>query len=385
MKKRFFSKFCMYKSTILKYKENDKNEETFEKCSKFLHQGGLVAFPTETVYGLGANALNSDAVHSIFKAKQRPLTDPVIVHVLNFEQALPLIEITQKQEKVYQFLTEEFWPGPLTIVTKANLKIIPECVTAKTGFLGIRSPKHKVARELIEKSNLPIAAPSANRFGHVSPTNAQHVYDDLNDCGLPILIIDSEEKCEIGIESTVAKLEEHEEIIYVTILRRGGISLDQLENSVKKLKEKVIVSTQIKKVSMNTVIGQEAPGQLITHYAPDIPAYLYDLSEDDLKEDEKTFKFDQCVMIDFGKKMEWTKDQVLKYFDLSPNGNILEGANNLFDILRKSEKCENAKVILLPNIENIKDEHTLALFDRIFRAASGQYSKVSKNKIIKLN
>lgn len=373
----------MSKSTILKYIEKSKNEETFSKCSKFLHEGGLVAFPTETVYGLGANALNSEAVHSIFKAKQRPLTDPVIVHVLDFQQALPLVQISQKQENVYKFLTDEFWPGPLTIVTKANLNVIPECVTAKTGFVGIRSPKHKVARELIESSKLPIAAPSANRFGHVSPTSSQHVYDDLNDCGLPILIIDSEEKCEIGIESTVAKLEEHEDIIYITILRRGGVSLDQLENSVKKLKEKVIVSTEIKKVSMNTTIGQEAPGQLITHYAPDIPAYLCDLSETDLKEDEKTLNLKDAVMIDFGKRMEWSKDLVLNYFDLSPQGNILEGANNLFDVLRKSEKCVNAKIILLPNIENIKDEHTLALFDRIFRAASGSYIKISKNKVIK--
>jgi L-threonylcarbamoyladenylate synthase len=176
--------------------------ESLAPCVEHLKRGGLVAFPTETVYGLGAHALDASAVLSIFEAKGRPLTDPVIVHVLDRQSALPLIQFdgSAAVETVFEHLATEFWPGPLTLVLRANPQLVPDCVTASTGFVGIRAPKHAVARLLLEASNgMPIAAPSANRFGHVSPTRAQHVFEDLctQDCKHEILVLDGdhEEPC----------------------------------------------------------------------------------------------------------------------------------------------------------------------------------------------
>lgn len=141
-------------------------------AAKAIQDGKLVAFPTETVYGLGANARNADACLQIFKSKQRPLTDPLIAHVHDAEIALDYINESDKVKQTFQELGAIYWPGPLTLVTKANLDLIPMLITANTGYIGIRVPNHPVALELLKQTGLPIAAPSANKFGHVSPTKA---------------------------------------------------------------------------------------------------------------------------------------------------------------------------------------------------------------------
>jgi tRNA threonylcarbamoyl adenosine modification protein (Sua5/YciO/YrdC/YwlC family) len=201
----------------------DTSEASIEKAASVIRAGGLVAFPTETVYGLGANALDADAVRDIFKAKGRPLTDPLIVHVISPERALELVEISGDDRSVFKALGDAFWPGPLTIISKAA-SCIPGAVTAETGFVGLRVPKHPLAVALIAASNRPIAAPSANRFGHVSPTKALHVQADFLEHGADgkeVLILDAEQEdeiepnsvsiekiasCTVGIESTVLKI-----------------------------------------------------------------------------------------------------------------------------------------------------------------------------------
>ena len=178
-----------------------------EEASQRLRDGQLVSFPTETVYGLGANALNADACLQIFASKGRPLTDPLIVHVHSMEQGLSLID--QSQAEIIQLFTslgEKYWPGPLTMVVKANLDLIPMMITAQTGFVGIRLPNSPIALDLLRSSGMPVAAPSANKFGHVSPTKAQHVYKDFHK-DTNVLIIDGGE-CSFGIESTVLKITE---------------------------------------------------------------------------------------------------------------------------------------------------------------------------------
>lgn len=139
----------------------------------------------------------------IYETKKRPLTDPIIVHVLDTKQGEELVIMGEKERVVFELLTKQFWPGPLTIILKANLEKLPLIVTAQTGFVGIRAPKHPYARSLIEASKLPIGAPSANLFSHVSPTEPVHVFNDFYDC--PISIVDGE-RCEYGVESTVIKL-----------------------------------------------------------------------------------------------------------------------------------------------------------------------------------
>eukprot|EP01080_Neovahlkampfia_damariscottae_P001085 gene1085-10604_t len=360
------------KTQILKLTGKEDENDIFERCSKHLKKGGLVSFPTETVYGLGANALDEVAVKKIYQAKGRPFTDPVICHVYSIEQALELVDLSKREEKLFRFLSKHCWPGALTIVSKSNKKIVPECVTAGTGFVGIRSPKNETALKLIKKSNLPISAPSANRFGHVSPTRASHVFDDLSNSEIPILILDSNEICEIGIESTVVKLEEEESKLYLTILRRGGISFEKIEKLIKNFDEEIIFSSSFKKVKNNTKVGQPAPGQMITHYAPDITTFLVkNISED--HDFVKNLDLKTTVIIDFENMLEKTKEYCLKYFNLSQKGDILEATNSVFDILRQSEKVENAKLILLADVSLKKVEDAPALFDRMFRSASGKY------------
>ena len=155
-------------------------DENISMCGELIRKGELVAFPTETVYGLGANALDFNSVLKIYETKQRPLTDPVIVHVDTLEKSFDLINPTQIEMEIYKFLADQFWPGPLTMVLRKSDKIHID-MTAKTGFVGIRIPNHKTALQFIRESDRPIAAPSANVFNHVSPTTASHVFNDFFD------------------------------------------------------------------------------------------------------------------------------------------------------------------------------------------------------------
>lgn len=154
------------------------------------------------------------------------MTDPIIVHVLDGVQGDKLVEMSEKQRVVYNLLTKKFWPGPLTIILKANLNILPIMVTAQTGFVGIRAPRHPLARKIIEKSGLPIGAPSANLFSHVSPTEPVHVFNDFYNC--EVSIIDGE-RCEFGVESTVIKLLDEE----IHVLREGSLSISILQSFLK--------------------------------------------------------------------------------------------------------------------------------------------------------
>jgi len=164
--------------------------------------------PTETVYGLAANALDETACRSIFTTKGRPLTDPLIVHVCSIEQATSLIDQNvdnfDKIMTIFQELTKTYWPGPMTIILKANTQILPEVITAGTGYVGLRMPNNEIALNLIKTANLPIAAPSANKFGHVSPSKAEHVYNDFY-LDSEVAILDGG-SCGFGIESTVMKI-----------------------------------------------------------------------------------------------------------------------------------------------------------------------------------
>ena len=191
------------------------------RAARLLVEGSIVAFPTETVYGLGANALLPTAVTRIFEAKGRPLTDPLIVHVHSAEAALKCVEFsggeTSPSLAIFNRLAQCFWPGGLTLVAPAatgvgNSHIIPPLITAGTNWVGVRCPSHPLSLKLLALANVPIAAPSANKFGHVSPTSSLHVLNDLGKES--IYVLDGEDKkeafivptCQFGIESTVVKI-----------------------------------------------------------------------------------------------------------------------------------------------------------------------------------
>ena len=199
-------------------------------CARALQGGALVAFPTETVYGLGAHALDEAACEKIFLAKGRPKSDPLIVHIYSVAQAEILTNMSSFQRQCFDILGSKFWPGPLTIIVKASHKV-PKIVTAGGNSIALRMPSHSTALELLKMANIPIAAPSANKFGHISPTSAGHVMSDLSDVD-DLIILDDGSNCEIGIESTVIKLDESDN--YIKILRPGAINSLQIKNELLK-------------------------------------------------------------------------------------------------------------------------------------------------------
>ncbi len=235
---------------VLKLDDAAQADAAIALAADHIRHGRLVAFPTETVYGLGANALDADAAARIFEAKQRALNDPLIVHVADLEVG-PLAEVRLLSAIVKQ-LTEAFWPGPLTLVLPKR-DVIPPIVTAGGDKVAIRMPNHPVALALIKRAGVPIAAPSANRFGHVSPTTAQHVLDDLD--GRIDLVLDGGPTT-IGVESTVLDVTVNPPMI----LRPGGITREQIEQVLG-------VTLAVRRPS-SVVSHLPSPGLLEKHYAP---------------------------------------------------------------------------------------------------------------------
>ncbi len=222
-------------------------KDGIDEGARILREGGLVVFPTETVYGLGANAFDEKAVEKIFKAKGRPQDNPLIVHISSLEQVK---ELAVDIPDAFYKLAQKFMPGPLTVILKKSDKV-PYVVTAGGETVGIRMPKNPYTRELIAKS-FPLAAPSANRSKHISPTTAQHVFEDLN--GEVELILD-DGPCEVGIESTVLDLT----VDVPTILRPGAVTADMLLDIVGAVSQ----NGKVIKIA-------KAPGMKYTHYAPKV-------------------------------------------------------------------------------------------------------------------
>lgn len=231
-------------------------EGAIREAADVIRRGGLVAFPTETVYGLGANALDPHAVARIYAAKQRALNDPLIVHVADAGQAETLLDrarLSAAQWGQAQILMRRFWPGPLTLVLWRS-SIVPPNVSAGLDTIAVRCPNHRVALALIRASSVPIAAPSANRFGHVSPTTAQHVLDDLD--GRIDLVLD-DGSTPIGVESTVLDLTTDSP----RILRPGGLLREQLEQALG-------IPLAIGPDRAGEDEPATSPGLLERHYAP---------------------------------------------------------------------------------------------------------------------
>ncbi|WP_033827500.1 L-threonylcarbamoyladenylate synthase [Bacillus andreraoultii] len=238
------------------YVENLYTYPQIKEAANELRKNELVAFPTETVYGLGANAHSDHAVQKIYRAKGRPSDNPLIVHISKKEDVDKYaLEVPEKARK----LIEQFWPGPLTIILNVKQGLLSTYVTAGLPTVGIRMPSHPVALALIEASGLPIAAPSANLSGKPSPTTFQHVNNDLH--GKIAGIVDGGETG-VGVESTVIDCTEGTPVI----LRPGGVTREEIENIIGP----VAMDKQVKEV----VDQPKSPGMKYTHYAPDAPMYL---------------------------------------------------------------------------------------------------------------
>jgi L-threonylcarbamoyladenylate synthase len=228
-----------------------------ERAAAFLRQGKLVAIPTETVYGLAGNALDLKSVSSIFETKNRPSFDPLILHVASLEQLSPFV--SEFPEKLKQ-LAEAFWPGPLTVLLPRKASV-PDLVTSGLGRVAVRVPNHPLTLALLAQLDFPLAAPSANPFGYISPTQAAHVAAQL---GLQIPYILDGGACAVGLESTIVGMEGEQVVIY----RLGGLELSEIESLVGQVT-----------VQVHSTSNPSAPGQLASHYAPRKPIFLGNLTE----------------------------------------------------------------------------------------------------------
>ena len=235
------------------------DQENIALAARLIRQGGLVGFPTETVYGLGADALNTQAVLSIFAAKGRPADNPLIVHIAHFEEMEPLCYINDMARK----LADAFWPGPLTMILPKK-EIVPAAVTAGLDSVAIRMPSHPVARALIQESGCPIAAPSGNRSGRPSPTLAAHMMEDMN--GIIPLILDGG-ACDVGVESTVASLTGDTAVV----LRPRGVTPEMIAAVLGECQVADSVMRPLKEGEI-----APSPGMKHKHYAPKARMTLYE-------------------------------------------------------------------------------------------------------------
>ncbi len=295
---------------------NGFEDSSIEKAIKALQEGDVVAFPTETVYGLGADALNPYAVAKIFEVKKRPRFDPLIVHIGDTEQIFAIASHVPPEAKK---LIDRFWPGPLTLILEKK-DVVPGIVTAGLSTVGIRMPAHPVASALIRRFGKPVAAPSANPFGYMSPTNARHVAKLFGE-KLP-LILDGGNST-YGIESTIVSFRDGKTYLH----RHGAISLEELSGAAGPICEK----------EENGVC--EAPGQLPYHYAPLKPLKIID-SIDEIESADSSF-------LAFKVLEKPPKSKYVKV--LSPKGDMREAAANFFSHLIESDR-EDVDIIYVEKV-----------------------------------
>ncbi len=339
------------KTEILKINSHVPNNSTIKYAASIIQKGGLVAFPTETVYGLGANALNPKAVKKIFKVKGRPTDNPLIVHIAKFEELDRLAKNIPKEARI---LAREFWPGPLTLILFKK-KIIPDKVTAGGKTVAIRMPANRFALKLIKNAGVPIAAPSANLAGTPSSTTARHVLEDFD--GKIDLIIDGG-KTSIGVESTVLDLTETSPVI----LRPGGITKEMLEKIIGKVHT-------LKTFRMGNI---KSPGLKYRHYAPKAKMILItgDMNEI-IKKTRKLADFFRKRNKKVGilasvetKKSYNTENTILS---VGSRKNLKTVARNLFFVLREFDRLD-VEIILAESFPEIKIGY--AVQNRLKKAAA---------------
>lgn len=316
------------------------DSESIRLAGRIVKTGGLVAFPTETVYGLGCDAMNADAAAKIFEAKQRPQFDPLIVHIADRTQ---LNVVVKSLPLPGQRLMDAFWPGPLTLVLPKQ-PAIPDLVTAGLSTVAVRMPNHPVAAAFIREAGTPIAGPSANPFGYVSPTTAQHVADGLE--SKIDLILDGG-PCPVGLESTIVSLAGPQP----ELLRPGSITIDQLA---------AVIGPILRSSSVNE--KPIAPGQLSRHYATQTQLTILASvgARPILKDDERAGLLIHSQARD-------TDDRFAAVEVLSPTGDPREAARHLFAALRRLDSLRLDRIYAEP----CKEEGLgLAIMDRLRRCAA---------------
>ncbi len=312
-----------------------------EEAIRWLTAGQCVAIPTETVYGLAANALDPAAAAVIFAVKNRPAFDPLIVHVLDLDEATAYAE---ELPPLLRRLAERFWPGPLTVLVPKKA-LIPDLITAGLPRVALRAPAHLLTRQLLARLPFPLAAPSANPFGYISPTTAQHVYDQLKD-KIPYILDGG--PCTIGVESAIVGMEDGALVVY----RLGGLTVEAIEDAAQK---RVVVRR-------HSVSNPIAPGLLTTHYAPRKRLLLWPSSD---------YWPIQAAPPKLGLLLFRCRERLpphTRCFVLSQSGDLAEAAQNLFSALRALDSAEDVETIWAEQCPEIGLGR--AINDRLRRAAT---------------
>lgn len=310
--------------------------QVMRRATDIIRSGGIIAFPTETVYGLGADAFNPIAVARIFEAKNRPLFDPLIVHIADLSQLEMLVTGIDRRAGR---LAGRFWPGPLTLVLPKHERV-PDIVTAGMSTVAVRMPDHLIALDLIKGSGTPIAAPSANRFGYISPTKAAHVLEQIGD--RVDMIIDGG-SCSVGVESTIIKITGERGVI----LRPGGVPVEEIEAIIGPVDS-----------APESAGGPESPGRLPSHYSPEIPVTLAaGLRDIDFTRSDAGFLLFRRPGFDVPPE----RTEIL-----SIDGDLNEAAANLFSSLHRLDRMPIRVIIA----ESVPERGLgIAIMDRLRRAA----------------
>lgn len=340
---------------ILKIQGDNFQNNELKNAGKIIREGGLVVFPTETVYGLGGDATNTKSAQKIYAAKGRPSDNPLIIHIADPKDACLYAETTL----LYDRLAAAFMPGPLTVILPKK-DIIPLATTGGLESVAVRCPSHPIANALIRVAGVPIAAPSANLSGKPSPTCARHVTEDLD--GRVDMILDGGD-CEIGLESTIVKLDGKK----ATLLRPGAITVDALRIVCDEVEIAPAVLEQLGKDERPL-----SPGMKYRHYAPSSPFVLLDGEKDqilDFLKQEQTQK--RCAILCYSEELPHLENKNL--FDIGPKQRPDIQAKHLFTALRDADRL-GVDIIYghLPSMEGIG----LALYNRMIRAAAHTVKKV---------
>lgn len=310
-----------------------------QKAVASLNKGQVIAIPTETVYGLAANIYDDNAVNSIFEIKKRPNNNPLIVHIKSIDQ---LASVAREVPPIAEKLASHFWPGPLTLVLKKQ-KTISDLISSGKDTVAVRVPNHKVTLNLLENLNYPLAAPSANPFGSISPTNTNHVFQYFND---QIDIILEGGSCSNGIESTIIGFDNNEAILY----RHGSIAIEEIEKITGPLK-----------IITKDNVAPNAPGMFTRHYAPSTKSFLVD----DCRKELESFGTEKIGVLQFQHKIE--TDRPITQYILSSTGDFREASKNLYAYLHEMDSLE-LDILLIEKLPNINLGKSIN--DRLNRAVA---------------
>lgn len=321
-------------------------KENIRHCAELLKQGEVVGMPTETVYGLAANAFDEQAVRKIFKAKNRPADNPLIVHIADLDM---INDLVNDIPDIAKSVCNKFWPGPITIVLPKSDKI-PLVTSGGLDTVGIRFPSNEEARELIRECGLPLAAPSANLSGSPSPTTAEHVFDDMN--GRIPAILDGG-SCGVGVESTVISIEND----IIRLLRPGKISVDDLKTVAREV---IVDKGVLEVISKDTMV--KSPGMKYKHYSPKADVTLVSGTVQFFEEYVRRRNTDDTYALIFDSDNISDDIKTIKYGD-----NSEQQAERIFAVLRELDKIGAKKVYArCPS----KDGVGLAVYNRMLRAAA---------------